>query len=83
MKMNITDGRFVGERLTEAREGRGLTVLQVSELLGIQAKTVSLYEKGKEMPSLEMIDRIATVLRFPTERFARPMPPPSGDAVFY
>ncbi len=42
---------FVPQRLTEAREARGLTVTQLADIIGVTKQSVSAYEKGKQIPS--------------------------------
>jgi transcriptional regulator with XRE-family HTH domain len=37
---------FVGDRLREAREARGLSAVSLADLLGITRQAISLYESG-------------------------------------
>lgn len=60
---------FKGERLCEAREARGLTVASLAELLGLSRVSVGRYEKGVVSPSLQVVVRLADVLRLPTAFF--------------
>ena len=56
---------FVGERLREAREARGLTLSSLSELLNVSAQAISQYEHEKTSPRPDVTIRIAEKLRFP------------------
>ncbi|MBC7834215.1 MAG: helix-turn-helix transcriptional regulator, partial [Phycisphaerales bacterium] len=53
-------GGFVPERLTEARESRGLSCAELAELLGVTRAAPSAWENGKRTPELQPI---ASVLR--------------------
>lgn len=64
---------FVGARLAQAREARGLSATTLAELLGIKSANVSNYEHGKQSPSPDVMQRIATVLNQPTTFFLRPL----------
>lgn len=52
-----TDG--VGSRLRAARRASGLTQKQLAEELGVEAITVSRWERGATSPSLPRLRRIA------------------------
>ncbi len=61
--------RFSGERLTLARERRGLTQRKLSELVGVSDRMVKAYESGEKQPSAETLKTIAQQLRFPLSFF--------------
>lgn len=73
---------FSGNRLKEAREARLLTPLALSEMVGVTRASISAYEHGKHNPSLEILERIATVLKLKTEFFLQPDEPPQKEVVF-
>jgi Zn-dependent peptidase ImmA (M78 family)/transcriptional regulator with XRE-family HTH domain len=74
---------FIGARLREAREARGLTALQLAELIGVTKQSINMYEKAKSSPSPEVFERAAQVLRVPLAYFLRESLPESTNAVFY
>lgn len=56
------------ERLTEAREAKGLTMADLARLLDVSRQAISAFEKGQKSPSFETLSQISRVLGFP-ERF--------------
>jgi len=66
---------FVGERLTQAREARGLTAVSLAELIGAKSTSISNYECGRQSPSREAMERLVIALNQPAAFFLRPMPP--------
>ena len=64
---------FNGERLTLARERRGLTKADLARLSGRTPRTITDYETGRTTPNDPTLDRLAEVLRFPADFFARPL----------
>lgn len=75
---------FVGERLREAREARGLTAIALAEILGITRQAVSLYESGESSPQPDMMPEIADKLSLPISFFMRPaVPKHNTNAVFF
>jgi Zn-dependent peptidase ImmA (M78 family)/transcriptional regulator with XRE-family HTH domain len=77
-----TEG-FYGERLTEAREARGLSVAQFAEKMELTKQMVNRYERGTSAPAPATFETICAVLQFPRQFFLRPPTPPSVGAVFY
>ena len=63
---------FNGERLRQARTGRGLTGITLADLLGKTRAAVSSYENGKRTPSPEVLERLSDVLNLKVEFFLRP-----------
>jgi Zn-dependent peptidase ImmA (M78 family)/DNA-binding XRE family transcriptional regulator len=74
---------FVGERLREARQVRGLRAVELSEMLDVSAQAVSSYETGKKSPSPAIADAIATKLNFPPHFFTQPARRDDSRTVFY
>jgi Zn-dependent peptidase ImmA (M78 family)/transcriptional regulator with XRE-family HTH domain len=74
---------FVGERLTQAREARGLTAVSLAELIGAKSTSISNYECGRQSPSREVMERLVTVLNQPTAFFLRPMPPGEPEDIWW
>lgn len=63
---------FVGKRLTEAREARGLSGSRLSDLLGVSRQAVSKYEKGTSTPSPDVLAKLSSILSIPEHFFWRP-----------
>lgn len=55
--------RQVAEKLVELRESNGLTQLQLSELAGIDRKTINRIENGHFSPSIDTLTRLALALQ--------------------
>lgn len=55
--------RQVSEKLVELRESHGLTQLQLSELAGIDRKTINRIENGHFSPSIDTLTRLALALQ--------------------
>jgi Zn-dependent peptidase ImmA (M78 family)/DNA-binding XRE family transcriptional regulator len=69
------DSPFVAERLTLARERRGLNKSQLATLIGKKAPTITAYERAdREPPTRDVVERLATELKFPIEFFYTPVP---------
>ena len=54
--------RNVASNLIALREGASLTQLQLSELAGIDRKTINRIENGHFSPSVDTLTRLALVL---------------------
>lgn len=72
--MRIGTPSFVGERLVEAREARGLTATSLSQMVEVTAATISHYEHGRQTPSPPILQRLARVLNCPQKFFLNPAP---------
>lgn len=55
--------RQVAEKIVELRETHGLTQLQLSELAGIDRKTINRIENGHYSPSIDTLTRLALALQ--------------------
>jgi Zn-dependent peptidase ImmA (M78 family)/DNA-binding XRE family transcriptional regulator len=71
--MKIGTPGFLGARLREAREARGLTGLALAEIVGVTAAAISDYERGPKTPRPDVMDRICETLNLPLEFFTRPV----------
>jgi Zn-dependent peptidase ImmA (M78 family)/DNA-binding XRE family transcriptional regulator len=63
---------FTASRLTLARKRRGFTLVEVAERVGVTAQSISNYENGRQVPSAQVLDNLARVLRFPVSFFSAP-----------
>lgn len=80
--MRRVDG-FCGERLTQAREARGLTKTTLGKMIDISLTAVSALEAGTSLPKPETLEKIATVTAFPETFFMRPNPVNLSGPVFW
>jgi Zn-dependent peptidase ImmA (M78 family)/DNA-binding XRE family transcriptional regulator len=71
--MKVGTPGFVGARLREGREARGLTALSLAELVGVSRAALSQYEIGPQTPRPDVMDRIAAQLNLPVEFFCQPV----------
>ena len=56
-------GERLGRRIAERRKAIGWTQDQLSELIGVDAETISRFERGVTVPSLLTLDTLARVLK--------------------
>lgn len=47
--------QMIGKQLQDVRMQRGLSVAEVAKVLGVKRQMVYKYEKGKSLPSLEVL----------------------------
>lgn len=59
-------GKRLGQRIAEQRKSIQWTQDQLAERLGVDAETVSRFERGATVPSLVTLDRLARVLNTST-----------------
>jgi len=74
---------FVGGRLTEAREARGITQMSLADILGIRRSAISAYETSQTLPSPEVVAIIAGRLNLPVRFFLRPVEDRETDVIFF
>lgn len=76
-------GSFVGERLREAREVRGLTAIALAEMLDVSRQAVSQYEKNLSAPSQKTMAEICQRLNLNQTFFFRPVSQVDVSPIFY
>ena len=82
--MTIGTTGFIGERLVEAREARGLSNSSFAELLDVVSpQAISQYERGKVSPRPEVLQLIADKLNLPERFFLRPVGRQSHETLFW
>lgn len=82
--MTPTTPGFIGNRLTEAREARQLTMTSLADLVQVSRQIISEYEKGTKNPSPDVLIRLANTLAMPMQFFMRPaVPEEEGHSVFF
>ena len=62
VRMEDCDRERLGERLRQAREGRGLTQEALAEELHVSRQTVSNWERGKTLPDIQSLVGAASTL---------------------
>lgn len=60
---------FNGDRLKEARIYRGVTLVELSEKIGITKQMISKYENDKAIPTFEILSKMIMYLNFPKDFF--------------
>lgn len=74
---------FVGARLREGREARGLSGSTLAELLGVTRQAISQFENGEKSPTQDTFKRISDVLNLPPAFFLRPAVEDRAGTVFF
>ena len=59
------DAKKLGKKIKLARIEQDLTQGQLAEAIGAMQKSISRYETGISLPSLETLEKIARVLKKP------------------
>ena len=62
-------GKHIGQIIKEARKARGLTQMDLSELIGVSYQQVQKYEKGSDNISVERLKQIAKAVNRPVTLF--------------
>jgi transcriptional regulator with XRE-family HTH domain len=63
--------RRFGEKLYHLRIQRGLTLVELGNLLGVHNTFVSQLEKGRKVPNAEMILKVADIFGVATDYLMR------------
>ncbi|MHB1549884.1 MAG: helix-turn-helix domain-containing protein [Vulcanimicrobiaceae bacterium] len=74
---------FIGDRLREAREARGITAAALADVLGISKQSISLYEQNGATPSPEHASLIVERLNLPLRFFLDPEPSEDAAPIFW
>ncbi len=74
---------FVGRRLLEARQARGLSATDLASVVGVSVQSLSKYENGHQIPKVEVLHALARSLNFPRAYFLRPLPVFDERPVFW
>jgi Zn-dependent peptidase ImmA (M78 family)/DNA-binding XRE family transcriptional regulator len=83
MSRPSTKDFFVKERLTEARDARGVTQADLGKALGRSASAISNWERGEQTPEPVVLSPLASVLGLSMRYFLRPMPDHGNSAIFF
>lgn len=68
---------YVGSRVREEREGAGMSQLDLERFTGIKRPNIARIERGKHMPTLYVLERIAMALALPVSTFVQGAPAPT------
>ncbi len=63
------ENKRIGQLIREARKARGLTQIDLSELIGVSYQQVQKYEKGSDNISVERLKQIAKAVNVPITLF--------------
>lgn len=74
---------FIGARLREARDVRGISAVALSEIANVSPQAISQYENGRSSPSPDVLARIAGAVNLPVAFFTRPLPERARGTIFY
>ena len=74
---------FNGRRLIEAREVNGITAKALATLIGVAPSSVSQYENGKQTPSSDVLELLASKLGLPERFFFAPDRPQRSGTTFF
>jgi Zn-dependent peptidase ImmA (M78 family)/transcriptional regulator with XRE-family HTH domain len=74
---------FVGERLTQARESRGLTKVALSQMIDISSTALGALEIGKSLPQEDTLARIEAATGFARQFFFRSVPIAVSGPVYW
>ena len=74
---------FIGSRLREGREARGITASALADVIGVTRAAMSQYEHGRQSPSPDAMRRLSDALNLPMQWFLKPMHEFAGGTVFY
>lgn len=81
--MNLGTSGFVGGRLRQARNARGISATAMADLMNITSASISLYERGESSPQVELLARIADTLDLPMSFFTLPIRTEKTKPVFF
>jgi transcriptional regulator with XRE-family HTH domain len=74
---------FIGLRLKEGREARGLTASSLASMLEVTRQHVTRIEAEDATPSPEIMKKICETLKLPHHFFFRPVRDFPGETIFY
>lgn len=72
--MNISEKKVVPYRIKQARISRGLSMLELAELVEVSKQAISQYELGRNEPKDAILYQLSNILKYPIDFFYKPMP---------
>jgi transcriptional regulator with XRE-family HTH domain len=64
-RISSTLGDQLGKRVAQRRKALGWLQAELAEKLGVEMETISRFERGLALPSLERLDELAHILGIP------------------
>ena len=68
-RFDMAKNKDLGKRIKELRKSKGFTQERLSEIVGVDPKHLSRIECGKNVPSIDLITRISSVLGIELQMF--------------
>jgi Zn-dependent peptidase ImmA (M78 family)/DNA-binding XRE family transcriptional regulator len=81
--MSVGTVGFIGARLTQARQARGLNGTELADLIGVSPQSVSQYELGKQTPSPTLLTSISDKLNMPLSYFTRALHTSEPNPIYW
>lgn len=72
-------GIMLGANIAERRKKLGWTQAELAERIGVDTETVSRFERGSNLPSLQRLEKLADVLKLPLYRLVAASSPRADD----
>lgn len=71
IKVSPITKKYTGNNIRELRESRGLSIVQLSDILDIDENTLGNYERGRHMVSLDILIKLADYFNVATDYILR------------
>ena len=81
-KQASTMGLVLGANISERRKNLGWTQAQLAECIGVDTETVSRFERGSNLPSLQRLEKLADALKIPLHLLMAASSPRADDQSF-
>jgi len=81
-KQASTMGLVLGANIAERRKNLGWTQAQLAECIGVDTETVSRFERGSNLPSLQRLEKLADALSVPLHLLMAASSPRADDQSF-
>jgi len=72
----------LGANIAERRKNLGWTQAQLAECIGVDTETVSRFERGSNLPSLQRLEKLADALSVPLYQLIAASSPRADDQSF-
>jgi len=82
VKQASTMGLVLGANIAERRKNLGWTQAQLAECIGVDTETVSRFERGSNLPSLQRLEKLAGALSVPLYLLMAASSPRADDQSF-
>ncbi len=69
MRKNAKLPKVLGKKIQKKRNERGLTQEELADKVNVSRAYIGYIEQGRNTPSLEVVEKIARVLRTPISSF--------------